>query len=417
MNRVSKLVTLLVGIGALPVAFFGAPTPPALMITTNTGQTALIDSTPSVTFGGTCTAATCTTTSGPSTGGPGTRTLSWSGTLGPLTVTIVNGTSNQTVPGDIFPPALDLGGTVTTGAMAGMITLEWSDTGFTFPVTGGTVTCDPSLCSASGGVTGSFQAYFNSMNTLFGIPPDPGSILVGTVGFGGSATGTSGPTTTPYSITDVATLSLPGNSTANFDLLLVATPGTPPPPSPVVKGDTATIGFWRNKNGQAVINAATGTPTLGNWLASNFPNLFGTSNPYTGTSLAGLTNAQVAAVYSTVGNSGVQNNTYIQVFATALACYVTSTTLGGQSLINSGLAAKYGFNVSLGGTCAKTFNVGNNGAAAGVPNGTSLTVMQLLAVANANFNPATGLFYGGDPTLTGDLNNIFNGINSTGDIS
>jgi hypothetical protein len=195
-------------------------------------------------------------------------------------------------------------------------------------------------------------------------------------------------------------------------LLLLGSPSIPP--TPVAPGDAATIGFWHNKNGQAVINAFNGSSSstaLGTWLASNFPNLFG--------SFAGQTNAQVAADYQTAfGNvGGVQGNTYAQVFATALAVYATTTSLGGQSLVNSGLAAKYGFVVSAGGTGAATFNVGNNGAAAGVPNGTSLTVLKLLQIANANFNPTTGLFYGGDPTLTSDLNNIFNGINQTGDIA
>jgi hypothetical protein len=190
--------------------------------------------------------------------------------------------------------------------------------------------------------------------------------------------------------------------------------------TPVGKGEFATIGFWRNKNGQAVIDSFNGGSTatqLGNWLATTFPNLFGTSNPYTGTSLAGLTNAQIYTVYSNLSTAGVQANTYIQAFAVALGIYADTTSLGGQSLINNGLAAKYGFKVTSAGGGNATFNIGNNGAAFGVSNGTSLTVFQILAIANANFNPATGLFFGGDPTLTGDLNNVLNGINTKGDIS
>jgi len=52
-----------------------------------------------------------------------------------------------------------------------------------------------------------------------------------------------------------------------------------------------------------------------------------------------------------------------------------------------------------------------------VPNGTTLTIFQLLQIANNNFNGVTDLFYGGDPNLTSQLNNIFNGINQDGDIS
>jgi hypothetical protein len=152
---------------------------------------------------------------------------------------------------------------------------------------------------------------------------------------------------------------------------------------------------------------------LGNWLATNFPNMFGVANPYTGTSLAGSTNAQVAAVYLDLfPPSGVAKNTYVQAFAVALACYATSTSLGANSTTVS-----FGFNMSPGGTSAKIFNVGSNGAAFGVPNGTTLTVFQVLEKANANFDPATGLFYGGDQTLTSELNNVLDGINTAGDIA
>jgi hypothetical protein len=192
------------------------------------------------------------------------------------------------------------------------------------------------------------------------------------------------------------------------------------PSTPVGKGQFATIGFWANKNGQAVINSFNGgssSTALGNWLASTFPNLFGVANPYTGTSLAGKTNAQVSSIYNSLGTAGVQANTYIQAFAVALGIYADTTSLGGQSLLDNGLAAKYGFMVTAAGGGNSTFNVGNNGAAFGVPNGTSLTVFQIMAVANANFNPATGLFYGGDPTLTSDLNNVLAGITVAGEIS
>src|SRR5207244_3607712 len=75
-------------------------------------------------------------------------------------------------------------------------------------------------------------------------------------------------------------------------------------------GAFATIGFWHNKNGQAVIKNFDSGPCsalLGNSLASNYANLFGYANPYDSASLAaspgsppglaGLTNAQIASVY------------------------------------------------------------------------------------------------------------------------
>ena len=220
----------------------------------------------------------------------------------------------------------------------------------------------------------------------------------------------------PYSLSTQVTLTIGAGAEMHFeDSQILTSSSQPPPPGPVVTGDTATIGFWHNQNGQAVINSFNGGSTatkLGNWLATNFTNLFGVANPYTGTTLAGLTNAQVATVYSNLWTpSGVTKNTYVQAFAVALACYATSTSLGANAT-----TASFGFNSSAGGTCSKTFNIGGNGAAFGVPNNTTLTVLQILQAANANFSPSTGLFYGGDQNLTSELNNVLDGINSTGDI-
>jgi len=91
--------------------------------------------------------------------------------------------------------------------------------------------------------------------------------------------------------------------------------------------------------------------------------------------------------------------------------YVTNSTTGTASCVS-----KFGFNFGAG-TGGKTYNVGSNGAAFGVPNNTTLTVLQILQIANTNYNSTTQLFYGGDQTLTSDLNNVLNGINQSGDIS
>jgi hypothetical protein len=208
-------------------------------------------------------------------------------------------------------------------------------------------------------------------------------------------------------IVNTASVTLPpGDTTPNNNTSTDTI--TPAPGSPVGPGEFATIGFWHNKNGQAVINSFNGgssSTALGNWLASNFPNLFGT--------LAGDTNSQVAAAYLVAfGNvGGVQGNTYVQAFAVALGVYADTASLGFNST-----AAKYGFISVPGGGGNLTFNIGSNGAAFGVPNNTSLTVFQILTAANNNYNPVTGLFYGGDQTKTSDLNNVLDGINTTGDI-
>jgi len=50
----------------------------------------------------------------------------------------------------------------------------------------------------------------------------------------------------------------------------------------VQSGQTATIGFWQNKNGQNLIKSLNGGATstqLGNWLAATFPNMYGSTEP------------------------------------------------------------------------------------------------------------------------------------------
>jgi hypothetical protein len=171
------------------------------------------------------------------------------------------------------------------------------------------------------------------------------------------------------------------------------------------KGETATIGFWANKNGQALINSLNTGPTdtaLGDWLAKNFPNLYG---PTTGTNdLKGKSNSDVAAYFITLKDmSGMK--TYAQILGAALAVYVTDPTLAGGTM-----AAGYGFKVGNGGTGSKLFSVGSNGAAFGVPNNTQLTILQLLKDINAN--AANGVV--NDPN---GANDVFDAVNQGGDIS
>lgn len=180
-------------------------------------------------------------------------------------------------------------------------------------------------------------------------------------------------------------------------------PVSPKPPTiTLVHGDTATIGFWHNKNGQAVINSASNSPALANWLATTFPCMLG--------SLSGDSDAQVASAFETAFSNvgGVQGNDNVQFFAAGLASYFTSTTLDGTNPE----PVKFGFNQSPGGTGSKTYNVGNNGAAFGVPNNTTLTVVQILQYVDQNECPLSN-----DSTnVLNEINNVLNGINQGGDI-
>ncbi|MFO0947737.1 MAG: SdrD B-like domain-containing protein [Planctomycetota bacterium] len=171
-------------------------------------------------------------------------------------------------------------------------------------------------------------------------------------------------------------------------------------------GDTATIGFWQNKNGQALLkclNGSSNSKALGNWLANNFSNLFGC--------LAGKTNTQVASYFTTLFNktSGTAPKTEAQIMAVALAVYVTDVDLAGGYY-----GEKYGFDVDGVGVGASYFNVGSNGSALGVANNTIMSVLQLLELADDR--ASNGTIYTSNSSMRSKINSLFTAINEEGDI-
>jgi hypothetical protein len=174
-------------------------------------------------------------------------------------------------------------------------------------------------------------------------------------------------------------------------------------------GQIAGIGFWHNKNGQALILALNGGPAathLGDWLATSFPHLYGALAG--ANNLAGKSNSYVADFYlQAFQKQGTKLEA--QVLATALAVYATNANLD-----TTAVARQYGFTVICNGVGTATMNVGNNGAAFGVVNNSVLTVMDLLLAADAR--AVQGLLYGGNATLRNQANTIFTAINEAGGI-
>jgi ELWxxDGT repeat protein len=182
----------------------------------------------------------------------------------------------------------------------------------------------------------------------------------------------------------------------------------------VKKGQTAGIGFWNNKNGQALIKAlpvvtnADGSVTsVANWLAATLPNMFGANAG--SDDLAGKSNASVAALFQ---RDFVVKGTKLeaQVLATALSVYATNATLD-----STDVAAKYGFVVSGDGVGTATVNVGSNGDAFGVANNTTMTVMDLLLATDAQ--AIDGVLYNGNTTKRNEANSVYSALNEAGSIS
>lgn len=174
------------------------------------------------------------------------------------------------------------------------------------------------------------------------------------------------------------------------------------PTGPIQTGDTATIGYWQNPNGRALILSLNGGPNatnLASYLTTAYPNLYPTS-------LIGTTNASVLDYYLTLFNQKGGPKLGAQVLDLALATYVTNSTLAGN------VAAGYGFNVSSTGTATRTFTDTTGGAALlGLAGNTSYTIADYLNAANAN--AINGVVITGN---TGTVESLFDAINTRGDI-
>jgi hypothetical protein len=182
---------------------------------------------------------------------------------------------------------------------------------------------------------------------------------------------------------------------------------TAPAGTQIQRGQTARINFWQAKAGQTLIksfNGGASSRALGNWLAANFPNLFGSKAG--ANNLTGTTNAQVAAFYARLFREEFFLHFETQVLATALNVYATTLSLGGAA------GQPYGFLVTAGGLGSATFNVSIAGPAFGVPNGTTLTVFQILKAADGQ--AVRGVLNGGNLILQVETWAVFLAINDAG---
>lgn len=334
-----------------------------------------------------------------SVGAPYKSSLVASGGVPPYSFAI---TSGSLPPGLTLNPATGaISGTPTSGGTFPFTAAVVDSTGLTTGDHVAFVDCTiiikaPPLkvsCPASSGKVG--VPYNSSLLATDGVPPYKFKLIGGSLPPGltldmntGAITGT--PTaagTFPYEVKVTDSSGATAKSVTIKCSITITTKIIT-----LVRGDTATIGYWQNPNGQKLIKAMPNSPALGNWLAGNFPCMFG--------NLAGKSNKDVAAQFVTYFRVRGQK-TQAQVMAGALAVYVTDSDLAGN------VAAGYGFNVSTTGTGAKTYNVGNLGTTLGLSNHTSYTVMELLQAAEANC-PFNASVYNA-------LNTIFTEINEDGD--
>jgi hypothetical protein len=178
----------------------------------------------------------------------------------------------------------------------------------------------------------------------------------------------------------------------------------------VQSGQTATIGFWAHSNGLNLITALgidkSGNSLAGQWLAAQFPNLFG--------SLSKATPKDVWNYNVSLFNTTNPPKLEAQVMATALSAYVTDASLN-STKPGQTTATKYGFNLSLGALGACTWNVGSGGSPLGLNNYKLYTVMQILKAADSK--AVKGQLFSTGLTSRSLVNAVFDSVNNFGDIS
>lgn len=176
----------------------------------------------------------------------------------------------------------------------------------------------------------------------------------------------------------------------------------PPAGGAVTPGQTATIGFWQNKNGRELLRSLNGSETatqLGDWLAATFPNMYSTLDDDSNVAVADFYSDLFLRKKKEALRLGLTGPTKMdaQVMGVAFACYVTNETLAGS------VATGYGFLVTEHGVGTSTFNVGDAGAAFGVDNNSDVSILDLLlATDDMSWN---GVLY--DRDKDGSTDDIF----------
>jgi hypothetical protein len=172
---------------------------------------------------------------------------------------------------------------------------------------------------------------------------------------------------------------------------------------------TKTSSFWAGIVGQELLRRfglTQGGQTLGQWLASTFPRLYGGVGG--AINLGSFTNSQIVIYYLGLFHQFNTNMLDAEVLSACLYEFATTLSLGGPVAGT----APYGLAVSTFGIGAYSFNIGFNGAAFGMPNSTVLDIFQILQAANTF--AVGGEPWGSNSMLRNEGLSVFQPINGDG---
>jgi hypothetical protein len=299
------LAASILGLALVAMPSYGAVAPPAMTLAVNNVVSLAFDSTGTITYSGACTAALCPSTVivGNGSNGYNSGQIAWFGTVGTFSGSI----TGQTKPA-LTSPEIDIQTQVTNSGAQATLTISWTDVGFTVGESPATLNITTNAVG-----TASYTSYVDNTNTPFGT-----GITVATVGTaGGVATG-SGPTKNPFSMTNVAAITIATGVTASSDYSMQAAPH--PPLALSCTGLAAgTVGTAYS----AVLSATGGVPPYMNYTIATGSISPLTLNASTGTisgtpSTAG-TLTFTAKVTDSSGNTSANT-------ATASSCSIIVTT-------------------------------------------------------------------------------------------
>ncbi len=171
-----------------------------------------------------------------------------------------------------------------------------------------------------------------------------------------------------------------------------------------LKTGALTMGFWQNKNGQAIITGGLSTAGVcnsGTWLRQLAP--FQDLGP-------AATCSQVAAYFTKVFNAANAGGTSMnpmlkaQMLATALDVYFSDPSLGGN---------KIGAPAPIGGvTIDLTDIAGSENVSAAFGGATSMTALQMLSYAASQSNAGGSTWYANVKAAQGLAKDAFDAINN-----
>ncbi|HLJ97468.1 MAG TPA: PKD domain-containing protein, partial [Gemmataceae bacterium] len=230
---------------------------------------------------------------------------------------------------------------------------------------------------------------------------DNSAAAIGSISLNGSTFSVNGTHTyaaaNSYSIT--VTISHEGNPILVQSQVMVVSLG-----QFVSAGMVKPISFWEGLQGQQLVRrfGTTGDGrTLGQWLATTYPNLYGGMGG--APNLSPFTLAQISSYYQSLFLASKGTGLDAEVLATVLEVFATTSSLGGS------VGQSFGFTVTNTGLGAESWNIGSSGQAFGVPNLTVLNVYQILLAAN---NSAVGGEpWGSNPLFRNEAFSVFHGIN------